>query len=857
MSIQTHPIRFLTKPICFAVGIFVVSTSIAQSEPQSLGNDPVLASHLARYTVLDLGLRQVPSPSDYQLATTLLSIASDLDPMNAELARWVVEAAWSAGDFQAMMVATRRVIKADPRDTVAQLRLVSSVINQQQTVEGRLKLYDRFLGSAGKSLDVSVRSRLALDAALLERESGNVQGFAERLLLATKLDVSNKPAALLAAQFYSDATSDPVVLLEYQFKLLFADPLDANVHLTIARILAREGAYESSRRFLENSLALYKIESGRAPAMVEEIRLALNWQIDGAQRVLDDLNPILDDRRAEAQALIDSYIELELPTDDLLLPEEILYELGVDKLRLLASYHLGNQELTQRVLDDIQSTVNIEINTIGSIMGDRGVNQNMLLMKLVNSFADFQVMRAISELDVDEIRGDIKQLVETVPAIAPYFKLIEPMALYAEGKYTESIELALEYPASPMLELIKGLANEKLGNQEEAIRIYTGVVRVYALEAYGAFANSRLGALGVGDQTLTRAGKEMIRIVDSIPSWIDQMNSRPSYFMYLHMGISSNKFGALDSAMVTVRLKNISPIPLAIGPSHPIDSRFLLESIIDHQSSDFQGVTIPKVLGLNHRLRLNPLEELEVTIPADSPGTQWLLQMQPNASITQRFRLLQGLRPRVPDSVLARIEPNADAKVFGIVNSPLGLTAETGLVHRLVLEETSLTVDQLVAQLLSDDDLLRRRAVMASAGRLLLPIAGTEFSTLEKSDLVNGLMDLYTRAQSDERARMILLLPHRHQVPAMMAFDDHVVSLILSDALIDSRVDTVVFASALLTRTDAVDSPIFEVLDQTSDPRLLTIAGIIQARLESFDKTLGTIGPGVESMNPRKDRIDF
>ncbi len=357
MSIQTHPIRFLTKPICFAVGIFVVSTSIAQSEPQSLGNDPVLASHLARYTVLDLGLRQVPSPSDYQLATTLLSIASDLDPMNAELARWVVEAAWSAGDFQAMMVATRRVIKADPRDTVAQLRLVSSVINQQQTVEGRLKLYDRFLGSAGKSLDVSVRSRLALDAALLERESGNVQGFAERLLLATKLDVSNKPAALLAAQFYSDATSDPVVLLEYQFKLLFADPLDANVHLTIARILAREGAYESSRRFLENSLALYKIESGRAPAMVEEIRLALNWQIDGAQRVLDDLNPILDDRRAEAQALIDSYIELELPTDDLLLPEEILYELGVDKLRLLASYHLGNQELTQRVLDDIPEQV--------------------------------------------------------------------------------------------------------------------------------------------------------------------------------------------------------------------------------------------------------------------------------------------------------------------------------------------------------------------------------------------------------------------------------------------------------------------------------------------------------------------
>lgn len=854
---QTHTMRFLTKPVYFAVGLIVVGASIAQSEPQALGHDPVLASHLSRNAILDLGLRQVPSPRDYQLAAILLSIASDLDPMNADLARSVVEAAWSAGDHEAMMAATRRVIKADPLDTVAQLRLVSSVINKEQTVEGRLRLYDRFLGDAGKSLDVSVRSRLALDAALLERESGNAQGFVERLLLATKLDVSNKPAALLAAQFYSEVTSDPVVLLEYQFKLLFADPLDANVHLTIARILAREGAFVSSRRFFENAIILYKIESGRAPAMVEEIRLALNWQIDGAQQVLDDLNPILDDRRAEAQALIDSYIELELPTDDLLRPEEILYELGVDKLRLLASYHLGDQELTQLVLDDIQSTVNMEINAIGSIMGNYGVNQNMLMMKLVNSFADFQVMRAISELDTEDIREDIKQLVETVPAIAPYFKLIEPMALYAEGKYTESIELASEYPASPMLELIKGLANEKLGNPGEAIRIYTGVVRAYSLEAYGAFAQSRLGVLGVGDQTLTDAGKEMIRIADSIPGWIDQMNSRPSFFMYLHMGTSAGQIEALDSAMVTVRLKNVSPIPLAVGPSHPIDSRFLLESVIDHQSDDFQGMTIPKVLGLNHRLRLNPREELEVTIPADSPGTQWLLQMQPNASTSQRFRLLQGLRSRVPDSVLARIEPDADAKVFGIINSPLGLTAETGLIYRLVLEETSFTVDQLVAQLSSDDEVLRRRAVMASAGRLLLPATGAQLDAQEQTNLVNGLIDLYTKAKSDERARLILLLPHRHQVPAMMAFDDHVVSLILSDALIDSRVDTVVFASALLTRTDAVDSPIFEVLDQASDPRLFTIAGIIQARLESFERTLGTIGPGVESMNPRKDRIDF
>lgn len=819
--------------------------------------DPILSAHLARSALLDLALHQIPTPDDYQLASLLLSIASDLEPGDADLARTVVEAAWAAGELELMLDATRRVIKADPQDTVAQLRLVSSIINTRQTVEERLKLYDRFLGASGKTLDESVRSRLALDAALLEREVGNNEGFAQRLLLSTKLDISNKSAASLSAQFYSEVTNNPISLLDYQFKLLFADPLDANVHLTIARIFAREGAFVPARRFLLNSQRLYKMESGRAPSMIEEIRLALNWQLDGPRKVLDDLNPVLEDRRAEAQAKIDAYIEAELPTDDLLRPEEILYELGVDKLRLLAAYHLGDIEVTEQVLDDIQSTVNGEINSIGSVMGQRGVDQSALLMRLVNSFADFQVMRAISELEPDEIRSDIETLVEAVPVLEPYFLSIEPMALYADGEFFQSIELARKYPSSPMLELIKGLSYEKLDNIPQAIEIYSGLVRQFSLEAYGAFAQSRLERLGVGDRTLSSAGVEMIQMAETIPNWIDQMISRPSFFMYLDMSISSVLIDPMEPAMVTIRLKNMSPIPLGVGPAQPIDSRFVLLTRIDHESMGFEGMPVPKVIGLDHRLRLRPLEEIVVTIPADSPGTQWIMKMQPNASIRQRYRLLQGPRPRTPDAVLSQITPDADAAVFGIINSTLGLTAETGLIQRLVLEESKYSVDELVEAFGSDDEMVRRRAVVASAGRLVLPANGVELSKQDSSTLVGGLMDLYTRALSAERGRMILLLPQRHQVPAMMAFDDHVVSLILSDALIDSRVDTVVFAAALLTRTDASDSPIFEVLEQAIDPRLHTIAGIIRARLDSFTTTLGTVGPGVDSMNPPKDRIGF
>lgn len=842
----------LMRCVCF-VGLLLGEASGAWAEDGQIAPDPIVASHLSRVTVLDLGLRASATPADYLLAANLLSVASDLDPTNVDLARSVVEAAWSAGEHEMMISATRRVIALDPRDTVAQLRLVSAVINKQQTVEGRLRLYNRFLGEEGKSFDPSVRSRLALDAALLEREAGNTQGFIERLRLATKLDVSHKAAASLAAQFYGQSTEDTAMLLDYQFKLLFADPLDPNVHMTITRILASEGAYAPAKRFLTNAITLYKLESGRAPTSIEQIRYALDWQLDGPGSLLDELNPILNDRRAEAQSLIDSYIEAQLPTDDLLAPEDIRYDIGIDKLRLLASYTLKSQEETLKVLADIQRTVNTEISMIAEMVGKRGVDQHAMRMRVVSLFTDFQVLRAIVGLQDDEIRGDIEQIVEAVPALESYFASIEPMALYADGQYAQALELASELPVTPTLDLIIGLSQEKLGNADEAIAVYAKLVRSYPLDAYGAFARSRMVELGAGDKTLTAAGKQMIQIAGTIPNWIDQMNTRPSTFIALDMIAPREDIDPLENPTIKIRLKNLAPIPLAVGPAQPLDSRFLIVPRIDEQSVGFVGTTSSKVVELNHRLRLRPREEMVVEVPADSARTQWLIKMQPTTSVRQRWRLLQGFRPRHSDSVLSKMQVDPDAAIYGIVNSPLGLTDESETIQRQALEETRYETPRLIEVLASTDEDTRRRGVIASANRLLFPLPGRELSAQEQADLVGALMELYTHAKSNERARMILLLPHRHQVPGMMPFDDHVLGLLLSDALIDSRVDPVVLAGALLTRTDAADSPIFEVLGQVSDPRLIAIAGIIKARLESMTPTIGTLGPGVESMFPSED----
>lgn len=864
-------IRFLSRPVlsrtllaatasvgglicagttCFAGGNLDDSTAAGMG---GLENNPVVAQYLVRNTLLDIGLRDSPTQADYQLASALIALASDMDSGNVEYARLLVASAWSAGDWDTMIQATRRVIKNDPNDTVAQLRLVSSMINAKQTIEGRLALYERFLGDAGKSLDVSVRSRLALDAALLEREQGNASGFLERLHQSTRLDPSHKAAASLAAQYYSSARENPVGNLEYQIKLLMSDPLDPNVHLAMTRLLAKEGAFVPAQRFLNNAVALFSLESGRTPPIIEEIRFSLKWQVDGPSGVTEELNPVLRDRRASAQSLIDSYIEAELPTDELMQPDDIRYDIEIDRLRLLASYIDNDEEGTQAVLNDIQATVNNEINAIGILMNRRGANQGQLLSQVITRTMDFQVMRAIVGIDAEEIRKDMAVLTDGVAAMEERFAVIEPMALYAEGKYEEAIQEAEKFPVSPTLELISALGYEKIGNPELATEIYVRLSRGHALTGLGAFARSRLIAMGKNNLTITTAGRQMIQIANTVPTWIDMMNTRVSTFMYLGIVEPARQIDPLMQPKMKIRLRNVAPVPLALGPSQPMNSRFLIVTKIDELSAGFMGQVKSKVVEFDHRLRLEPYEEVVVEVDADSAQTQWLLAMQPNVSIRQRWRLLQGFQPRVPDSTLASIKSNTYESIYGITNSPLGLTAETGISQRLILIETTYPVEQLISELQTDDLVKQRRVINACAARLLLPASGDQLDAQQQQELVNALIEVYTHASKSLQAQMILQLPHRHQVASMMDFDDHVMSSLVSDALIDSTVDPMIFACVLLTRTDAADSPIFEVLDQVSDQRLLEAAGIIKARIESGIPTLGTIGPGVESMIPMKD----
>jgi tetratricopeptide (TPR) repeat protein len=241
------------------------------------------ATAIAMVRVASVDLRVNPSPGidDYRLALQVLRQAAALDPKNQDILRLAIDAADQAGDAGAAEGLTRELLKIAPDDEPAQLRLISANISRLQSVTARLAAYDNLLGPRGQSLPVAVRSRLAMDAALLHRERGEIEAFASRLSMAASLDSTNREAASLAYTFFAQRSRDASGRLELLVNLLRADPLDPRTHATLARELLEVGAAEPAVRFYANARMLSERRLETVDTALRQEALIALWRSKG------------------------------------------------------------------------------------------------------------------------------------------------------------------------------------------------------------------------------------------------------------------------------------------------------------------------------------------------------------------------------------------------------------------------------------------------------------------------------------------------------------------------------------------------------------------------------------------------
>jgi hypothetical protein len=785
---------------------------------------------LERAALLDLRLQPTPSLEDYELAALALEVAAALRPDDPDLWRRVAEAAFNTGDQATLERATRQIVRLDPADTVAQLRLIAASIGRLQTGQERLAAYERLIGPAGVSLDPAVRSRLALDAAVLAREVGDDDAFARLLTTSTELDSSHKEAAALALAYFQAAVpDDPIGRLQLLCNLLLADPLDPHVHLAIAGELSSHAAFDQAARFHTNARAVIGASDPELAAMLDVRGLLLNWQLTGPEVVVEALNQRLATLRHQAAFNVALKQAQHLAIRDEERPENTRLPRQLEIIRLLAADAAGFRDVAAASAQDLSAdalaVVQYYQRPENQPTGDAG---RELARRIADMWVETLIVRAWSSGDMEALAADLQQ---SIDQMGNAIDLTEAQAWF--GLRTGQQDAVIDFFEATQDTLYRSrlgyaMALEAQGRQEEAVAVYTRVAREDPGAVQSAWARSRLLFMTGQDLARTEHHDRVIEIARTVPAAIDKMLLDPTEFARLHVSVADTSLAPLDHAAATVTLTNRGTMPLAVGSVRPIDSRFLLSPQARVGSIPVIGAIQPEILDLDRRLRLRPGESITARLPLAAGFTDAFMQTQCASRTGVSWRAIQGFRV-VNDAYVA---------------GPLCLTATTPEIIREPLLLARLTPQDLAAAAAQAAPEQLPAVARAAWGAGLSESYGRKATPEQLTALAAALGERYQSADSATRLILLAGLPTAALSPGFEAFDDAV------RATIASETDPAVLMAALLTRATAADDPVLAACRASPEPAL-SRAAVIQARRlvpDSPSNPLSTTGPGLATL---------
>lgn len=788
---------------------------------------------IARLALLDLRLSDNPGPREYKLAAMLNRLAQQYTPGDADLVRRQIESEWNAEDAEAAIEATQRLLKIDPRDTVAQLRLVSHRLNAMQTTEDRLAAYERFLSDAGKGLDPSIRSRLALDCALLYRERGDEEKFVSRLKLATALDGTNKEAALLAYTYFSESVQDTQGRAELLLNLLYADPLDSSIYLRLAEQLASGGAFTGAARMYRMGEKVL-IGAGSFLSGEQELKkVMLSWHVSGAKAVREELEKTLAGERFNAQQMADRQKVMNVPGEEIVNPMDLRLPRSAEQMRCMASFGEGNNAAVVQSLSDLTLTVE---RMKSDIADPEKLPKGMSLedgQKIArDAQVDLALLRAFTAQQLDKVDAGLEGLVMPLDPADVRPRLVAALMLANQGNHAEAIQQfrellnAQDAPspdgvivATTMARLSLAKSLMVTGGSAEASEIYRDIIRETPLSAMGAMAATLLDQLRGKKEAIFATSEALEKLAADVPRWVEEIVSQPRTFVGLIATPVLTSQDPLAPMKVRVTMRNLSGVPMGVGSSRPMNSRILFTCNLDTKGIDTSKHAKPEVIDIDHRLRLLPGESIDATVWADPGYAGWFSENVATGVLRAKYRLVQGF-------VSTR---------RGIIDPGPGcVQADLPVVVRTTLRETTLTAAEIAAEVANANE--NSVARLAAAARALVigePLATRKLTEDDKTLIARAFASRYPSLSPTVRAIVLVTLPHAIQSPEFADFD--------KAATLEQ--DAAIVPLVLATRVSDPSSPLLQTAKASSDATVKLFATLHAERLDVKAPCFARVGP--------------
>ncbi|MEM9167504.1 MAG: hypothetical protein AAGB48_10850 [Planctomycetota bacterium] len=802
--------------------VLLVSGSARPSAAQTAGDEvdaelrSMLGRQIARVALMDYRVQAEPTPDDAAIAADLLALASSYRPDDPHVLRYLIEARRAAGDEDGVMAATRRLLTIDPDDEIAMLRLLAWQISRRQTVEQRLAAYAFLIdGDGARELadNPAVISRLALDAALLHRERGETRAFLERLDQAASLDSTHKEAATLVATYYAEHSDDPIGLLELTINVLLADPVDPNVHFSIADQLTRLGAYQAAARFHENGRFLAStFGESDTPSLVTE-STGLAWHVLGPELLLEFLEGQLAGQRRAVEDAIRRRTELNEPINDLPDPSEILLTLERERYRLYAAVATGNRVSAERSIADMDATVLPILDALAQrlteVPTDDQATRIALIQRAVQYAADPLLARLLADVGIEQARRQIAQLEQAYGGrVGDQFGIVKAFELLRTGD-AESAAAAFEPFADKTLlgAIGAGLTAEQIGDPDRAASLYKRAGEFAPRSPGGAFARTRWEAVTGQVWSVGELGGQAEAVAAAVPPWIDTVARRPDAIIRLDASLEQTRIAAFDEPRIMIEIRSLLPTPVAMGGDRPVSTRFALSPSLDVASFSLSSSVTPEVVDIHRKLRLEPGEIHVAEVWPDAGYIGWLAELKAGHRLRGRFHALQGFI-------------SGAGRPFNA--GPLSKSAETELLVRVPEADVRLSSEEMirVAEVSDESRVLRLLPAMRAA---LIDVdrPGGPMSDSDAEALARSLAGRYASGSRTLRAGMLTILPQAHVRPSLAALDEAAAA----------ETDPQLVRLLLITRaTDAASATVGRAA-ASDDAGLAAFAAQLRARL--------------------------
>ena len=567
----------------------------------------------------------------------LLRTATDLSPDNPQIWRIALDLATTMedGDPTAVALASealRRLNELDPSNEVIRLRRILDTISARQTAEERLAIYDRLLTPESIArIGQPVAARLAFDAAVLRRRTGDIAGFERELLHAVDLDPSFPEATELAAGYFRMRAPSPVEDAEAMRVALIANPIRTPAALGLAALCLERGAYRAASDILDVEAEV--LATPRPDPVFDGVLTDLTVALWGAERI-DAAFRLLSKR----QRMLDESLTEELDRTGAILSVEEREQIKMPVAPQLAAtfaalLNARNLPEAKVAIDNCAFSYDTQIQSLERLVNtpDRPELDKERLMQEATS-ARLQGALVLLWLGGDVVKAAawVDEASVRMPLSDDARARFEGWILLRKGE-RDKARAALEPIASRDLGARLGLAVllEESGDRRGAARNYLEIARATPNTAMGVWCRDKLHAM-LGKKVEVIEGAEAVEAAAALPKPFLELMREGSRRMLLRIAPMQKEVRPWDPLMFELELTNLSEWPLAISAEGPLADTMTISAAVNVPGK-MPGVPPFAIVAIDRQLVVGPKQTMKVPVDVSLTDASVTLRDDPIA----------------------------------------------------------------------------------------------------------------------------------------------------------------------------------------------------------------------------------